>query len=299
MDFKKFSGIENHYRQKFIDKMLKHNPTALEDIWEAREKLDGANIQLVFFPGKEMVVGKRTSYLSPDENFFDIWNTLKKYSDELNRIQEYVDEYGDPVRLYGEIYGPGINGRIDYGLEKKIAIYDSEGHNGKMEAQNLFQLFMKTLKLNHMLPRLVAEGSLMELLQLDVENKNMEGVVIKPWKESYYLNDERFIVKKKAGAFLDKERNEEEPKRENTSDIAYNLNKEFLKYINQNRILDVFAKYGPIQEEKQIGDYIRYVIEDAKSDFLKDVTLPELTKKQEKILYNAGGTVVGYLKTHL
>ena len=85
MEFKKYSSIENTYRQKHIDKFDEVLPGWQEGTtFVAREKLDGANIQLVFTPDGLMKVGKRTSFLNESDSFFDIWNTLNKYSKELN-----------------------------------------------------------------------------------------------------------------------------------------------------------------------------------------------------------------------
>jgi hypothetical protein len=303
MEFKKYNSIENHYRQKFIDKMLYHNPEAADALWIAREKLDGANIQLVFSPNEPMKVGKRSQYITPDDNFFDIWETLARYSHEVDVLQRYAKLYNTNVRFYGEIYGPGINGRVNYGEAKRIAIFDAE-IDSKLLTQEELESFLYARNFTHLLPKQFAKGKLMDVLQVDVEVGNCEGVVIKPYDRNFFMNElERFIIKKKAQSFLDQERNEGKPARENTSDVAYNINKEFMKYINENRVLDVFAKHGPITEPKQIGEYIKLVIEDAKQDFLKDhdlnVLIPGMTEKQERMVYNVGGVIVGFLKKHL
>lgn len=302
MEFKKYNSIENHYRQKYIDKMVHHNPDAVHSLWIAREKLDGANIQLIFTPNQEMQVGKRSALISRDENFFEIWEVLKKYERELSNVQHFVDVTKVPHRIYGEIYGPGINGRVDYGTEKKIAFFDVEDEEG-LYSQSNFEFFCSILKLDHMLPRLFAMGKLDLVLQVDVEIGNTEGVVIKPYDKEYNLNGERFIIKKKSKAFLDAERNDGEPARENTSDIAYNVSKIFLGYINENRVIDIFAKHGKMERMNQMGEYINLVIDDARQDFLKDhdlaTLIPDMTQKQEKMVYNVGGIVAGYLRKHL
>lgn len=302
MEFKKYNSIENHYRQKYIDKMVFHNPLAETCDWIAREKLDGANIQLVISPNSQMVVGKRSAYLNPDEPFFDIWNTLARYHHELDVLQRSANLFNCTYRMYGEIYGPGINGRVDYGEAKRIAIFDME-QDGRLLTQVELESFLYTRDMTHLLPKQLAKGKLLDVLQVDVERDNFEGVVIKPYDQNFFLQDERFLIKKKSSLFADKENGGnggEIPARENVSDVAYNLNKEFRKYITENRVVDVFAKHGEIQEPRQIPDYIAYVLEDAKADFLKDHELPaDLTSKQERDVFNVGGIIVGFLKKYM
>ena len=40
-------------------------------------------------------------------------------------------------------------------------------------------------------------------------------------------------------------------------------------YINENRLADLFSKYGEIQSNAEIGKYIKLMLEDAKEDFLE------------------------------
>lgn len=302
MDFKKFTSIENSYRQKFVDK-FHIDP---ETMFIGTEKLDGANIQLLFQPDKEMIVGKRTSYLTKEDNFFDIWNTLERYKKETNEIQEWCNKTARTARLFGEIYGPGINGRVDYGTEKKIAIFDL--HLDEVLCSQ-FRLLLYAVRwdIEHLLPQRIIKGTLEQCMAYDVENmprKDCEGIVIQPYSEKIEnRHGERFILKKKSKKFEDvrvdeinKGAGRAEPKE---NDIIYMLNKQFRQYITKNRVIDIFAKHGQISEMKQIGHYIILVLEDAKADFVKDVVLPEMDKKKEKDLYNVGSLIVDLLKEHL
>lgn len=314
MDFKKFTSIENTYRQKFIDKFI--FPEGCEFV--AREKLDGANIQLLFTPGKPMKVGKRTAYIEENEDFYDIWNTLNKYKVELDGFQRYCDSLNEPIRIYGEIYGQGVQKRVKYGSEKYIALFDAE-IGEKLLTQEEFELFIINFRnINNnpnyetLLPKSYGIFSkLSDALSIDVENmerSGAEGVVIQAYNHNVYnKHGERFIVKKKSNAFEDTRQDaiargagRAEPKE---GDVIYSLNRKFREYINKNRILDIYAKYGPITEPKQIGDYIKYTLDDAKTDFLKDhdlsILVPDMDKKKEKDLYNVGGIIVNYLKENL
>lgn len=338
MIFKKYTSIENTYRQKYIDKFNEVLPEWQEEIsFVAHEKLDGANIQLVFIPDEKMLVGKRTSYLEENDSFFDIWNTLAKYQSDLDHIQECVNETRVGLRIFGELYGPGINGRINYGSEKKIAFFDIYTIGGEYKMSNdnptgygwsllenkeeerlLSQQEFEALLFNGGLlgficPLVGHFNTLDKALAVDVETLQMagsngsEGIVIQPYNKVVRMpNGERFILKKKSKKFEDNRVDQinagqkAEPKEK---DIIYDLNKVFKGYITKNRVLDTFAKHGPIQEPKQIGTYIALVLEDAKADFLKDHDLttlvPNMEKKREKDLFNVGSAIVSILKEYL
>ena len=78
----------------------------------------------MFSPGQKMKVGKRSCFLEETESFFDIWQTLERFSAELKLLQDYCDKNRVSLRVFGELFGPKINGRVDYGTEKKIAVFD-------------------------------------------------------------------------------------------------------------------------------------------------------------------------------
>lgn len=307
MSFKKYNSIENSYRQKFIHKFL--DKIDVENTkFVALEKLDGANIQLVISPNSTMKVGKRTSFLEENDSFFDIWNTLKKYQGEIQALHNCVNSWGVTLRLYGEIYGPGINNRVDYGPEKQIAIFDIEKNDELMPFSEFYN-FMSSLSLEHLVPVTYTTGSLTDCLEFNVESlynrPGGEGIVIRPRHQEIYNNHgERLIVKKKSNKFedtrqdaIDKGAGRAEAKGNTLID---NLNIKFRGYITNNRVVDTFAKHGKITDMKQISDYIKLVLEDAKTDFIKDhPDLPQLDQKDEKKLYNAGNVVVMLLKQHL
>ena len=68
-------------------------------------------------------------------------------------------------------------------------------------------------------------------------------------------------------------------------------------------MLDTFSKHGEIQTPKDIGKYIKLILEDAKEDFLKDYNINELVidldKNKEKAIFNVGSRIVNLLKSKL
>ena len=77
------------------------------------------------------------------------------------------------------------------------------------------------------------------------------------------------------------------------------MSAEFASYLTENRVLSVFSKQGVISEPKQLGQYIKWVLEDAIIDFKKDHPDLEIDDKTAKIVFNGGHLVVMLLKKHL
>jgi len=323
-DFKRYSSIENSDKEKTILHFLEYFPELKEEEYIAREKLDGANMQIFFEKGVDGYrVGKRSSFLSKSDSFFDIWTTLENYKEELEVIQKDFETSGfNTFRLYGEIYGPGINGRVNYGNKKKIAIFDawvSKGEKdefGDLEEQQFTQAhleeYLTITKTDHLLPPLVGKyKGLNTVMALNEEFDSLilnevgnlaEGMVIQPYNKLYRIpGRNHFILKKKSKNFKDKEdkgggnKLPKDPLPEGTSTLC----SEFLSYINENRVLDVFSKHGNIEKDNQIGEYIRYVLDDAKEDFWKDNPELIMTDKQNKVVFNAGKQIVKLLYAHL
>lgn len=310
MDFRKYNSIENSYQTKFLLKVLSRHPELQEEQYIAREKIDGANIQLVFTPGQPMKVGKRTSFLNEGEAFFDIWNTLEKYKEELEILQNRTNLTETTIRLYGEIYGNGIQKRVDYGNEKYIVFFDIEVA-GELQSQKYFDEIMRELGLNDFIPPKVGfYNNLNSALNFDVnfdshilgkDNNPAEGIVIQPYNKVVYLFDtpDRFILKKKSDKFSEKEGVKEHKPREQINPELLSILTNFRSYINTNRVLSVFSKHGEIQEPKEIGKYIKLILDDAKEDFLKDHEIPELDEKSTKIVFNVGTDIALLLRSYL
>ena len=124
-----------------------------------------------------------------------------------------------------------------------------------------------------------------------------EGVVIQPFNTRFVDRKGRtFMLKKKNAEFMEKKVEKKAPAPEDTE--ITRLNAEFMRYINDNRLQSVFSKYGPIQEPAQISDFIRWIIADAREDFLKDFgeEVAALEGKQLRKVYNVGRTVAEMLK---
>jgi len=303
--FKKYSSIENSYQQKYILKALELHPQLKDMKYSIREKIDGSNLQLYFEPRKEMLVGKRTSFLENGDKFFDVWNVLEKYKYQIEKIQQFTDSGGiSSVRIFGELYGKGIQKRVNYGEDKYLAFFDIEV-NGKMLSQQRFEELMFNLQILDFAPLIGYADSLSEALEfredfdskiLGIENNPAEGIVIKPYTEEISMGPgQRFILKKKSDIFSEKMKVKPGKKRTEEATKMINAKVEFQSYINDNRLQGIFSKHGEIQDQGQFGKYIQLMLADVREDFLKDYDVSDLTEKELKKVFSGGGKHIALL----
>jgi len=307
--FIKWPSIENSYREKFIQKAVEEYPDLAICTYEITEKLHGSNVQFYFEPGKKMRVGTRNRYLEPGSKFYDIWNVLPKYQRMWDEIKAYSNRHSCSLRLFGELYGQGIQKGVDYKPGKKIGFFGimSDGHLLSPSLLRITAIMGKTEDM--LVPRVALIEGLEAALDVDtnfptlinpIEGNICEGVVIQPYHHVYKLaNGPTFLLKKKNEAFKEKQKACKPPASVD-SEVA-RLRGLFDEYINDSRVQTVFSQWGCIEEPKQLGEYIRLTIADALEDFLKDhgAAWNVVTKQQQGQITKVGAAVAGILKNYL
>jgi Rnl2 family RNA ligase len=306
--FKRYNSIENHYQNKIINQFIERHPELLAEQYVLEDKLDGSNISIII-SNDTIRWAKRSCMIANDDNFNGLQSIKHQYDNLINSLNQYrIDNNIEVLQVYGEIYGDGIQKRIKYEPGKHIKFFDIRVDDVMQTPQFLYNLFNE-LGYEHLLIRVydIVKG-LDNALNFDVNFVNeqgsyIEGVVIKPYDTNFYMPlGSRFILKKKSDKFAEKMKGSDTQQRNNTSfnPEIIRLSKEFNAYINENRILSVFSKEGEISRPNEIAKYIKLVLDDAKEDFLKENTLPEiLDKKEEKFIYNVGSEIVKLLKKYL
>lgn len=309
MSFKKYNSIENSYRQKHIMKVIQWYPEVADMKFSIREKIDGSNLQLYFEPGKPVQVGKRSCFIGKDENFFNVWEVLEDYQDVIDKIQTEVENTGYTIRLFGELYGPGVQKRVDYGDKKKLAFFDIEV-DGEMWCQFAFERLMEELEITDLAPLLGYTDNLADALNfnenfdskiLNKEENPAEGIVIKPYEKEIELgNGARFVLKKKSDIFTEKMKVKPAKERAEEANRVIVAKMEFQSYVTKNRLLGIFSKHGEIENMDQFGKYIQLLLADAKEDFLKEYDISELSEKELKSVFkSAGKNAALLLRSHV
>ena len=327
MVFKKWSSIDNHYQNKTIDRFMRFNTDLLKETYIITEKIDGANFSITFDPNeKEVTYYKRSG--AAGENFYDYQEVVN--TPDMNEFKDIAMgiamRLGVTLQFVGELFGPGIQKRVNYGDQKQwkwygVIRHDEDGpkHIPPIETHEWFlrdkgiTLEEMVCALNFHVPILAfldAKGNIHEVLEntehliqqnsrftpKDFEGKNvMEGAVVRPYNHNFFYGDSMFILKVKNVEFRDNE-NKTKPK-------VYKPDSEALKtalaigymYVNENRTADLFSKIGPIEETKQLGQYIHAYFEDFFTDFVKDghgSVLNALEKADRKAFNKRMNTVI-------
>jgi len=318
MEFKRYPSLDNHYQNKVIDRWLNYNPELQEIEMLVTEKIDGANFQIVIHKDGTIQCGKRTTFLAPDEKFNNYQEIIKKYDDKLDKLKAYVAGNDDIeyLKLYGEIYGKGINNRVAYCEDKEIAIFKVLFENYDAGVKKAQELFTELDIMDWWVP-VLGKFKLMDALKIDVEtmktivnpdyetegNRMSEGVVIEPYDKAYFSgNGDCFILKLKSEAFNDKGVDKKRREPVVYSDEYTKMLTIWQGYINENRLIDLFSKEGEIDDPKEMGRYIRLMLDDAKTDFFKDhleefKLLPQ--KEQKFIIGTAGRRIAPMLQRFL
>jgi len=307
MEFKKYNDIENSYRQKYIARFKEKHPNLDEVKFVALEKLHGANFQIAIDPDGTIDFCTRKRILASDEKFYNWQEAVKQLN--LDAVIKWTQNLKAEVRLYGELFGKGINKGVEYQDEKLIMFFDIKVDNVYYDF-SFFENLMIDFELP-IVPVIARDITLKEIINFEVEtlvskilNKNgniAEGIVGKPINKEIFIGHDRLILKKKSKKFKEnKERKNRKPKpRDPLVDVWRPL---VLDYVTETRLDNLFSKMGLIEFPKQIGEYIREYVLDVRKDFVKDY--PEynkvgLTKKQDKDIFNISKIVVNWLNNKL
>ena len=321
MEFVKFPSLENHYQGKAINYWLRDNPTLSNEKFIITEKLDGANFCIVIPKEGEVYFQSRNNALAGDASFFNFQSVIEKDMDKIMEIKREMNDhmfFDSEVRIYGELFGNGVQRRVDYGDDRYFLPFEVV-IDGEILSPSEGLEFMDAFGFGDWwVPILGYADSLEEALEFNVEEvltkhqgttekgfKFIEGVVISPFEKVYQnASGSRFLIKKKAHCFGDlagqktKDRKVEEPLSESGTKL-FNI---WLNMFSENRLMDLFSKMGKIDSMKQIGEYLKAFSADVKEDFFKEhkeafIYLPDIEKA--KILKSAQSRAVALLKGSL
>ena len=304
--FKHWPEIENSYRRKFVDDFLARCPELEYETYVITEKINGSNLQWFFRPHEAVMAGSRNNFLSLSDSFqgVRISDLLGAHYEVLDSVQGLADRLNITVRLFGELFGPGIQKGVRYGGEKRVLYFGIMLNDILMPFREL-ERFIPPM---HLVPIVAIVEGLENAVEFDTRfdslvmrepNNICEGVVMQPYTVVYFdTHGDPFLLKKKNAEFLEKQRAE---KPAVVDSEVERLRSEFASYITDNRLQSVFSKYGKIETPSQIGDYIRWMLADAKEEFLKDfgADLAALDGAKQKSVYNVGSQIVDMLKSYL
>ena len=288
--FKKFSSLENSYRDNFISKIREQGYESEEYI--ITEKLHGANYGFTVIVENSLpttLPSKRSGFISVDEKFYNHRPVYEKYAHKIEKLATVLLENNDGVvTVYGELYGGNIQGGMAYPLEQDFAGFDITVDGTPIDKRKAFSL-MNEYEIPTV-PVLGYADTLSEALGsnesfitkklrdgFDAENPQdeAEGVVIEPVTPHYLPSGERVYIKKKTKRFLEKGKNKIEKPKVSLNEPLTKLLETSLEYINENRFNAVVSKEGEVNI-KMIGKIAGLMTQDIVVDLIKDENIENL-----------------------
>lgn len=272
--FVKYSSIENHYQEGFLDKCPEG-----QIYWCVTEKIHGSNFQ-VYYDGENLLIGSRNRFLNATDKFNGLQDIIKELEPNIKACYDEL-VIKKPLTFYGEVYGDGIQKGVKYCKEHKIKFFDIK-YDGNYLPYSIALEALKYYKLPYVEPIQFVQATAKNVVNLvgtrfnsieaedeyaNLETNICEGVVIKPFYEELQTRTgSRVIIKKKNEEFFE---NKKMPKGKPDRFIDYSKDNEAVApYINENRFDAVFSK-EPYKKEnfgKFIKDYAEDVITDAAKD---------------------------------
>lgn len=316
MEFRKYNSLNQDYDAKTINHFIKEVGENFGVV--VLEKIHGANFS-VWISNDEIRFAKRTSFLGENESFFDYQNTIantgiKEVSKLIfNTLKEMFKVKF--IVITGELFGKGVQKEVNYAVKtsngKDIKFFDIQLEDGRFLSWEEIEYMLQELnseEVTNTFVKPIKVCTIKEALEFPKEflstynpvDKNFaEGVVIKGYKEDKIVpKGGRLIIKRKHPNF--KEFGDKVPKVKKERAIEDNFNFLFRRYINENRIDSAESKLGKFESMSQMGVFIKEILGDAKTDFMKDFEVPmERFKPDMKLVFNVGSTIAEMLKERL
>lgn len=271
MEFKKFTSLENTYRQNIIDKIIYEGLD--NDAWVVTEKVHGANFSF-WYNGDTVRVASRSQFV--DGTFYNCQSVINKYEQKImNYFHENLQQ-GDLLVIYGELYGDGIQKEVKYG-EKDFCSFD-------VSINGVVQDFLTTCEISIRCgiatAPLIGIYSFSDALKVErkfqsrltpneYEGENLaEGVTISPYKPKFFNNGNRVWLKNKTEAFSEKKNPIPKQIIELTAEENELLSK-MLEYNTEQRVSNVLSKIGQVSN-KDFGKVLGLTVQDIIEDFVKE-----------------------------
>ncbi|ADR32568.1 RnlB RNA ligase 2 [Escherichia phage vB_EcoM_VR7] len=311
--FKKYSSLENHYNNKFIEKLRTHGMTDGE--WVAREKIHGTNFSLII-ERDAVTCAKRTGPILPAEDFYGYEIVLKNYADSIKAVQEIMETAAAvSYQVFGEFAGGGIQKGVDYGT-KDFYVFDiivtTESGDETYVDDYMMHSFCKSFGFK--IAPLLGRGKFEDLIQLPndldsvvpdynfmVDNVGLteanshvwkaeakgetftaEGYVLKPCYPKWAPNGNRVAIKCKNSKFSEKKKSDKPIKAKvELSEIDNNLLSILACYVTLNRVNNVISKIGKVTT-KDFGKVMGLTVQDILEESAREgITLEQTDNPSE------------------
>lgn len=299
MEFKKFSSLENTYRQNLLDKVQYEGKDG--GMWMATEKIHGANFSF-WCDGKDVKVASRSQFV--DGTFYNCQAVINRYS---QGILDWCNQWSvSSFVMYGELFGDGVQNGVKYGerdfrafdvvvggiIQDKVSALDIANECGV--------LFSPVIKIGTFKECLEIPNTFQSWLT-PAEYRNQdnfaEGLVIEPVVPAFFNTGSRVYFKNKTPSFSEKRHTPKEKQVFELSGVESDLMNSLLQYNTKQRVQNVLSKFGQVTN-KDFGKILGLTTQDILEEFRKEtdvdpkVVAEDNWKQFNKLLQAEVGKVV-------
>ncbi len=315
MQFKKFSSIENSYRDQFIE-MIKANHLDGGE-WVVTEKVHGGQLS-IYYDGSELKASSRTMFLEGDADFYNYQKVLAENEEKIKKLFQLLSEQREnlsQIVIYGELFGGSyphpdvpkvktakrLQKGVFYHPDNLFYAFDIRAGETYLtidEADALFEAaglfyakpikrgtFEECLKHPNTFPSQISGW----LGLPPIDDNLAEGFVLRPVEPRFLPIGERIILKSKNEKFKERVKQKNRPYREpeKLSEQAVKLSRELLSMVTENRLQNVLSKRGELPyplPKNLFGEIMKEFVADIMEEFNKDFreAYQQLEKKEQK-----------------
>lgn len=271
MEFRKFDSLENTYNEKQLqyvrDQLLD------EGDWIVTEKVDGANFAF-YYDGVEVKTASRNQFV--DGTFYACQEVIERYTPAVLALyKELCRCEGDVLTVYGELIGPNVQGRVNYGpkdflgfdvlivgqpINKITALSAMHVAGFKVVPVIGSTSFEKALK--------VPNAFQSHVFSVETLNE-CEGVVIEPVVPAFFSNGKRVYLKHKTESFSEKKAPKKVKVEPEVPDCVSDMLQRVAPYLTESRVHSVLSKIGEVGKG-DFGKVLKLTVLDAIDDFEKE-----------------------------
>ncbi|MEL6655327.1 MAG: RNA ligase, Rnl2 family [Bacteroidota bacterium] len=311
--FKRYSSIENTYREEFLSRIKGHGFWREEYV--VQEKAHGSNLSYWTNDGVNFRAGKRSGPLEEGEKFYNFAQILERITPKLQAIWtdlKRANESLEQLTVFGELIGgsyphPEVARTKDAFKVQKGVFYtpdnlfyafdiliDAQEFLDIETANQLFEkhglLYAKTLFKGDLESCLAYsntfDSTIPALLGLPAISPNIcEGTVIRPSQVLRFNNGVRVILKNKNDKWSETIKRPKVQKEVEVPEQVAHLRQLILDYVTENRLNNVLSKIGEVTRQdfgKVLGMFSKDIVEDFRKDYAKE--WEALDKKETKMI---------------
>lgn len=254
------------------------------------EKIDGANYSYATNDGENVLIAKRTSFIGEDSSFFNHQAVDEEMIPKVKELWALIakgqgKEDGEKfeLKIYGELYGSGVQSRVWYGEGRYFSAFDITVRGWFLDTHETVDMCAR-VGIPHapvVYPELTFEQAIAldpvfetHLSEPDGNRARIaEGYVLKPIHAMFMPSGARVALKHKNPAFSEVK----PPRKERSSNPSQALTDGenavvagMVNYLTASRVYAVVSKMGEITK-RDFGKMQGLLVQDVIEEYQKDI----------------------------